>query len=80
MKKSLTPITVSPSRIRAGTQRGHEMDARDFDDPLQQRFQGEGPGPAQRRAAAPGGPPGCITISAIANRGWQSGALAELRR
>jgi hypothetical protein len=51
MKKSLTPITVSPSISRDASQRGHEIDARGFDDPQQQRFQGEGPGPAQRRAS-----------------------------
>ena len=51
MKKSLTPITVSPSINRAATQWGHETDARGFDHPQKQRFQGEGAGPAQRRAA-----------------------------
>ena len=29
--------------MRVATQRGHEMDARDFDLPQKQRFQGEGP-------------------------------------
>jgi hypothetical protein len=51
MKKSLTPITVSPSICAWPLNGATRRMARGFDDPQKRRFQGEGPRLARRRAS-----------------------------